>query len=554
MPLPLALPVLDHAAAYRVLQTRDARFDGRLFVGVTSTRIYCRPVCRVRAPKPENCRFFGNAASAEQQGFRPCLRCRPELAPGLSLMDSSEALSSRAAVLLSQAAHEGLDPALPALAARLGVTDRHLRRIFVRTHGVSPLAYLSTQRLLLAKQLLTDTALPVTEVALATGYASLRRFNAAFVQRYRMSPSALRKARPDDEAGVEPGPTPEPTARNREPVLRLAWRPPYDLDGALGFFARRAVPGVEAVHGLTLRRTLAVLHRGQRLAGWLAARFVPERHEVALTVATALLPALGSVMARVRQALDLDAEPALIDPVLADIGRLPSLGIGLTDVNRPGIRLTGGIDGFEIAVRVILGQQVTVAAARTLTLRLVDRFGEPISTPYPDLTRLFPSADALAAAAAESIGTLGIVRQRVGALQALATEVAAGRIVLHRAAPLQATLDALRALPGVGDWSAQLIAMRALAWPDAWPASDIGVLNAMRHLTGGERNAKLAAAHAERWRPWRAYAVMKLWLSVDEGQPSAGFSSPGEAVRHAKPDRGNTLETPALKTRSLETP
>ena len=506
-----ALPVLDAAAAYRVLQTRDARFDGRLFVGVTSTRIYCRPVCRVRAPKPENCRFFANAASAEQQGFRPCLRCRPELAPGLSLMDSSEALSSRAAVLLSQAAHEGLDPALPALAARLGVTDRHLRRIFGQTHGVSPLAYLSTQRLLLAKQLLTDTALPVTEVALATGYASLRRFNAAFVQRYRMSPSTLRKARPDDVAGTTPG----PAAAGREPVLRLAWRPPYDLDSTLGFFARRAVPGVESVQGLTLRRTLAVQHRGQRLAGWLAARFVPDRHEVALTVATALLPALGSVMARVRQALDLDAEPALIDPVLADIGTGPGEGIRLADVDRPGIRLVGGIDGFEIAVRVILGQQVTVAAARCLTLRLVDRFGEPISTPYADLTRLFPSAQALAGASAESIGTLGIVRQRVGALQALATEVAAGRIVLHRAAPLQATLDALRALPGVGDWSAQLIAMRALAWPDAWPATDIGVLNAMRHLTGGARNAKLAAAHAERWRPWRAYAVMKLWLTLE---------------------------------------
>ena len=554
-----ALPVLDDAAAYRVLQTRDARFDGRLFVGVTSTRIYCRPVCRVRAPKPQNCRFFANAASAEQQGFRPCLRCRPELAPGLSLMDSSEALSSRAAVLLSQAAHEGLDPALPALAARLGVTDRHLRRIFVQTHGVSPLAYLSTQRLLLAKQLLTDTALPVTEVALATGYASLRRFNASFLQRYRMSPSALRKARPDAAtAGAPGGPggtpaaLPGAAAPHRAPVLRLAWRPPYDLDSALGFFARRAVPGVECVDGLTLRRTLAVMHRGQRLAGWLAARFVPDRHEVALTVATALLPALGSVMARVRQALDLDAEPALIDPVLADIGSSSSPGIRLTAVNRPGIRLVGGIDGFEIAVRVILGQQVTVAAARTLTLRLVDRFGQPISTPCADLTRLFPSAEALAGASAESIGTLGIVRQRVGALQALATEVAAGRIVLHRAAPLQATLDALRALPGVGDWSAQLIAMRALAWPDAWPATDIGVLNALRHLTGGERKAKLAAAHAERWRPWRAYAVMKLWLTLES--PAQALLKPPLQAALRTPSQSPLLASRSLKPRSLETP
>jgi AraC family transcriptional regulator of adaptative response / DNA-3-methyladenine glycosylase II len=315
-----------------------------------------------------------------------------------------------------------------------------------------------------------------------------------------MSPSALRKASPDEPVGSATA-----TAAARAPVLRLAWRPPYDIDGTLAFFARRAVPGVEAVDGLTLRRTLAVQHRGQRLAGWLAARFVPERCELALTVSAPLLPALGSLLGRVRQAFDLDAEPALIDPVLADIGGMPC----------PGIRLTGGLDGFEIATRVILGQQVTVAAARTLTLRLVDRFGEPVTTPFADLTRLFPLAETLAAATPESIGTLGIVRQRVAALQALATEVAAGRINLHRAAPLQPTLDALRALPGIGDWSAQLIAMRALAWPDAWPATDIGVLNALRPHTGGERNATLAAAHAEQWRPWRAYAVMALWRTLE---------------------------------------
>ena len=504
------LPQLDDAACYRVLQTRDARFDGRLYVGVTSTRIYCRPVCRVRLPKQENCRFFGNAASAEQQGFRPCLRCRPEQAPGLSLMDSSQALASRAALLLGQAAHEGLDPALPTLAARLGVTDRHLRRIFNQVHGVSPLAYLSTQRLLLAKQLLTDTRLPVTEVALAAGYASLRRFNAAFADNYRMSPSALRKGRPD-ESVRNPAP---------EPVLRLAWRPPYDVPGVLGFFAKRAVPGVELVEGLTLRRTLGLRWRGQPLVGWICLRFVPERCEVAMTVSTSLLPALGGLLARVRQALDLDADPALIEPVLADIGAGSST---------PGVRLLGGLDGFEIATRVILGQQVSVAAARTLTLRLVQRFGEPVATPWAGLDRLFPSAEAIAAAPPEAIGTLGIVRQRVGALRALAAEVAAGRIALHRAAPLQATLDALRALPGIGDWSAQLIAMRALAWPDAWPATDIAVLNALREHTGGQRDATLAAAHAERWRPWRAYAVMKLWRQLED----AAAASPDPAASRA---------------------
>jgi AraC family transcriptional regulator of adaptative response / DNA-3-methyladenine glycosylase II len=499
MPRTPALSLLDDDAAYLALQTRDARFDGRFFVGVTSTRIYCRPVCKVRPPMRKNCRFFANAALAEQHGFRPCLRCRPEQAPGLSLMDSSHALACRAATMLGQAAHEGLDPVLPALAMRLGVTDRHLRRIFNHVHGVSPLAYLRTQRLLLAKQLLTDTAIPVTDVALATGYASLRRFNASFVEHYRMSPSALRKAGAATDGGDA----------SREQMLSLAWRPPYDVDAVLGFFARRAVPGVEAVDGMTLRRTLAVAHRGGSLAGWLTLRFRPDRHELALSVSLSLMPALGMLLDRVRQAFDLDADPAQIDPVLADIGSGSKAGL-------PGMRLLGGLDGFEIAARVILGQQVTVAAARTLTLRLVERFGEAIATPYADLGRLFPSARTIADASAESIGTLGIVRQRVAALQAMAAEVAAGRIELHRSAPLQATLDALRALPGIGDWSAQLIAMRALAWPDAWPATDIGVLNALREHTGGERNAKLAEAHAERWRPWRAYAVMKLWLSLEE--------------------------------------
>ena len=483
---------LDHDAAYRVLTTHDARFDGRLFVGVTSTRIYCRPVCRVRVPKQANCRFFSHAAAAESDGFRPCMRCRPELAPGLSLVDSSQVLAAHAALMLDDAAQQGQDPPLPHLAARLGVTDRHLRRIFADAHGVSPIAYLTTQRLLLAKRLLTDTALPITQVALAAGFGSLRRFNAVFVERYRMSPSALRRER--DQPPVADGAT-----------LRLAYRPPYDLAGVLGFFRTRAIDGVEAVEGTTLRRTLAINHQGVWLSGWLALQFEPAlkpgRHEVQLTLSPSLLPALGALLGRTRQALDLDADPSQIDPVLAGIGNTP----------RPGVRLPSGFDGFEMAVRVILGQQVTVAAARTLTRRLVDRFGLPIATPFANLSRLFPSAATLAAADPADIGTLGIVRQRVRALQALAVEVASGRIQLQRAAPLQATLDALQALPGIGPWSVQLIAMRALAWPDAWPASDIGILNAL-----GTRDVQHATALAEAWRPWRAYAVMRLWLTLED--------------------------------------
>ncbi len=477
---------LDPDAAYLALCARDARFDGRLFVGVTSTGIYCRPVCRVRTPRRENCRFFGSRALAEAASFRPCLKCRPEIAPGLSQMDSSRSLADSAALMMDDAVHAAAGTSLPAIAARLGVTDRHLRRIFQAAHGVAPRDYLTTQRLLLGKQLLTDTTLPVTQVALASGFASVRRFNAAFADRYRLNPTQLRRQ--------------DPGRASADTALRLAWRPPFDVDAMLGFFERRQVRGIEQVDGLELRRTLGWTHRGEHRAGWIVARFAPAAHEVRLTVSPSLAPALGAVLQRVRQAFDLDADSAAIDTALASLP-VPS---------RPGARLPGGLDGFETAVRVILGQQVTVAAARTLVQRLVDRFGTAVQTPYPALTRVFPDAATIAAADAGVIGKLGIVRQRVGALQALARAVASGHLALHRGAPLEATLNTLRALPGVGEWTAQLIAMRALAWPDAWPASDIGLMNAL-----GTRDPKQVTALAEPWRPWRAYAVMRLWHHLE---------------------------------------
>ncbi len=488
-------PALDDDGAYRAVVAHDARFDGRLFVGVTSTGVYCRPVCRVRTPMRRNCRFFANAASAESAGFRPCLRCRPEQAPGLALVDSPDVLAQHAARMFDAAARDGQAVSVPDVADRLGVTDRHLRRIFVAAHGVSPLDYLTTQRLLLAKQLLTDTRLAVADVAHASGFGSQRRFHAAFRQRYRLAPGDLRRQQPDE------APT-DPRRAGLGPTLRLAYRPPYDVAGVVRFFAARQVAGVEtvdpAVNGL--RRTLAWDHQGRRMAGWLAGRFLPDRNEVELILSPSLAPALGSVVQRLRQGLDLDADPMAVDAALRS---LPG---------PPGVRVPNGMDGWEIAVRVILGQQVTVAAARTLTARLVDRFGEPMVTPFTDLTRLFPSAVRLAQAGIDEIAALGIVRQRAGALQALAREVAGGRIELHRGAPLARTLDALRALPGVGEWTVQLVAMRALAWPDAFPATDIGVMNAL-----GTRDAALVATRAEAWRPWRSYAVMRLWQSLDTG-------------------------------------
>jgi AraC family transcriptional regulator of adaptative response / DNA-3-methyladenine glycosylase II len=489
--------VLDADAAYLALKARDARFDGRLFVGVTSTGVYCRPVCRVRTPRRENCRFFATRAQAEAAAFRPCMKCRPEIAPGLSQMDSSRSLADTAARVIEHAVHAGEPLALPALAARLGVTDRHLRRIFVATHGVAPRDYLATQRLLLAKQLLTDTAQPVTQVALASGFDSVRRFNAAFVERYRFNPTQLRR-----EGSGAPR-----VARRTAPAgaaLRLAYRPPYDVDTMLRFLALRALRGVEMVEGRTYRRTVGWWHRGQRLAGGLSVTFADDRHEVHVHASPSLAPVLGALLQRIRHAFDLDADPALIDPVLARLPVPPATGT----------RLPGSLCGFELAVRVVLGQQVSVKAARTLVQRLVEAFGLRVETPHPALTHVFPDAATIAAADPEAIGRLGIVRQRVRALQALAAAVAEGRLVLEPGAPLEPTLAALRALPGIGEWTTQLIAMRALAWPDAWPAADIGLMNAL-----GTRDVRQMNALAEPWRPWRAYAVVRLWHHLEQAAP-----------------------------------
>ncbi|WP_119353979.1 DNA-3-methyladenine glycosylase 2 family protein [Azohydromonas sediminis] len=479
--------VLDADAAYLALKTRDARFDGRLYVGVTTTGVYCRPVCRVRTPRRPNCRFFASAAQAEAAAFRPCLKCRPEIAPGLSAMDSSHALATAAAHALEHAVATGAEVSLAQLAAWLGVTDRHLRRIFHAVHGVAPHDYLTTQRLLLAKRLLTDTAEPIAQVALASGFSSLRRFNAAFARRYRMPPSRLRR---DGAAATA----------SHGPVLRLAWRPPYDVDGMLAFLAHRAVPGLEQADGLEWRRTLAVSRGNRRHAGWLAARFVPERCELQLRVAPTLAPVLGDVIASVRHGFDLDADPAAIDAALA-ASALP---------HGHGVRVPGAFDGFEGAVRCVIGQQVSVAAARALTQRLVARFGVTVATPFGGLTHLFPTPDTLAAADAGALARLGIVGARVCALRALAAAVADGRLGLDRAAPLAPTLAALRALPGIDEWTVQTIAMRVLGWPDAWPAGDAALMKAL-----GTRDAAHADALARPWRPWRAYAAMRLWPQLE---------------------------------------
>ena len=482
---------LDADACYRAVAAHDARFDGAFFIGVTSTGIYCRPVCRVKTPRRENCRFFAHASQAEGAGFRPCLRCRPELAPqtlAWSAQDASALLAQHAARLLDSPDAWGDEvPSVAGLAARLGVSDRHLRRVFEAELGVSPMDWLQTRRLLAAKQLLADTRLPVAQVALAAGFASLRRFNAAFAAQYRMSPTALRR----DGSEAKPG---------DGIAVTLGYRPPYDVREMLQFLQQRGIAGVEQIDvaAHTVARTLRL---DDDTRGWIACRFEPEQHRVQVRVADSLAPQLPRVIARVRAWLDLDADPAAIHAVLG--ADFPALA---------GLRVPGTLDGLELAVRAVLGQQVTVAAARTLTTRLVERFGTPLATPIDGLTRLFPSPAALAAASGDELGQLGLVRQRQAAIHALAQAVSSGQIRLHAGADVAATMDALKALPGIGAWTADYIALRALRWPDAFPSGDVALQKALSP-DGQRLTARAAEGRAERWRPWRAYAVIRAWHS-----------------------------------------
>lgn len=481
---------LDPDTCHAALAARDRRFDGVFFVGVTSTGVYCRPICPARLPARPRCRYFARAALAEAAGFRACLRCRPELAPGRGAVDAVPALA-RAALARIDAGF--LDErTVEDLADRLGVTARHLRRAMDTEVGASPLALAQTRRLALAKQLLHDTRLPITDVAFAAGFASLRRFHAAFTARFGRPPGALRRAAAT-AAGADDAIT-----------LRLEHRPPLDWAALLGFLATRAIPGVEAVVDGVYHRSAEVDGR----TGWLAVRSLAPRPALALTVSAGLVPRLGAVVARIRHLFDLDAHPAAIAEVL---GASPRLAAAVAA--RPGLRVPGAFDGFELAVRAVLGQQVSVAAASTLAGRLVARFGAPLPGAPHGLAATFPTAAQLARADAGDVAALGLPRARAEAIVAVASAVAASLELVPGADPLAATA-ALRALPGVGPWTASYLAMRALRWPDAFPAGDLIIRRAL-----GVRTAAEAERAAAAFRPWRAYAVLHLWAESPPPPP-----------------------------------
>jgi len=503
---------LDRRALDRARVSRDPRFDGKFFIAVTSTRIYCRPVCPVPSPKTANIRYFATAAAAAEAGYRPCLRCRPEAAPGTPAWLGTSAVVRRALQLI----HDGaLDEcSVDALAARVGIGPRHLHRLFVQHVGASPIVVAQTRRLHFAKRLLDETRLPMTEIALAAGFGSVRRFNHAFHTTYGRAPRELRGQRRDESA-----------AGGDEVVLRLAYRPPYDWAQVRDFLATRALPGVERVDARGYARTVAAANppaggrsAANQPAGGRSAdgghaivcvRALEHERALELRVRGAAPAALFQLSAAARRTFDLAADPARIalalrgDPLLAP----------LVD-RRPGLRIPGAWDPFECAVRAVLGQQVSVAAGRTLAARVVARVGRPIAGGTDGLTHLFPSPAALAAA---NLDGLGLTGARARALRALAHAVAEGALDLGAA--VEDVAAGLEALPGLGRWTAQYVALRALGEPDAFPAADL-VLRRMAAAGGTALSARALEARAEAWRPWRGYAVLHLWRAASEvGRP-----------------------------------
>jgi len=557
---------LDRTACYRALTARDPRFDGLFFVGVTSTGIYCRPVCRARTPRAANCRFFSNAAAAERSGFRPCLRCRPELAPGNAPVDAMVALAERAASAIARGAlNQG---SVDDLAESLGVTGRHLRRAVGGLLGVTPIDLATTHRLLLAKRLLHETSLPIGQVAHAAGFESLRRFNAAFKAKYRLAPGELRRSidgeatRPGAGAARSAAPrrgdgappalagrrsrTDEGVAATGRVVhtgetiaqdvveLSLEYRAPLHWDALLAFLAARAAPGAELVAEGWYHATVQIpasgaatlVGEGKRppasapsvLTGHVSVGLQreegharsgstspPARHAVIARLSPSLIPVLMPLLARLRDLLDLDANPDVIARHLVREGVVASARAFA------GVRVPGSLDAFALAVRAILGQQVSVRGATTLMSRLVERFGEPYAGGGPSLTRLMPTPARLATLSTSDIATLGMPGARADAVLALARAMEEGTLQLSPGGDVPRTMRTLTALPGIGDWTAHYIAMRALRWPDAFPASDLVLRKAAGHLTPAQ-----LLRRAEPWRPWRAYAAMHLWRTSSQ--------------------------------------
>jgi AraC family transcriptional regulator, regulatory protein of adaptative response / DNA-3-methyladenine glycosylase II len=508
----------DPGACYRAVATRDARFDGKFFTAVKTTGVYCRPICPARTPKRQNVTFFPTAAAAHEAGFRPCLRCRPETAPDCGAWRGTSNTVSRGLALIELGA---LDQGnIEQLAERLGVGERQLRRLFRQHLGATPIGVAQTRRVLLAKQLLHETRLPITDVALASGFGSVRRFNESFQRLFACPPNALRRVSRTQQRS-DPG---------SDITVLLRYRPPYDWTFTLSYLRRRAIPGVESVSSDQYARTIEI----DGTSGTVSVTHA-EPNSLRARICFPKLAALPALIARLRRLFDLTADPCAIgrhlcvDPMLAPLVAM-----------RPGLRVPGAWDGFELAVRAILGQQITVAAASSLTGTLVEAHGEriPAGDSAAGLTHLFPSARTLAAA---DLRKLGIPNHRATAVTSLSAATAADPWILSARSSLEEAVLRLRSLPGIGEWTAQYIAMRELREPDAFPAADIGLLRAMAEVSGRRLTPRELLVRAQCWRPWRAYAAHHLWASLSRpitarqaARPPLGHSAPSSRCAPAE--------------------
>lgn len=479
---------LNHDACYSAIQVRDARYDGRFFTAVKTTGIYCRPVCPARTPLSKNVTFYSTAAAAQEAGYHPCLRCRPETAPELGPGHELPDSVARALQMIELGAldEDGVD----ALAQRLGVGERQLRRQFRQHLGASPVTVAQTRRVLLAKQLIHETRLPMAEIAFAAGFGSIRRFNEIFLNLFGRAPGALRRSdKPDVPAGPQ-----------GEIKLLLRYRPPYDWNGMLAFLRLRAIPGIEHVTDDSYARTICL----DGVQGTVTVR--PATGDaLEATVRFPRLQALPSIIARLRRVFDLASDPAAIaaqfagDPVMTALMQA-----------RPGLRVPGAWDGFELAMRAVLGQQITVVAAIRLAGKLVAAQGAPMAQPDGALTHVFPLPEAVAAA---DLASLGMPRSRAATLSAVAAAAVADRRLFDAAGGLEDAVRRLRTIRGVGEWTAQYIALRQLREPDAFPHADIGLIRALERLESREYTPAQLLARSESWRPWRAYAAQHLWAA-----------------------------------------
>jgi AraC family transcriptional regulator, regulatory protein of adaptative response / DNA-3-methyladenine glycosylase II len=476
---------MDFEVMYQAMDSRDRRFDGRFFVAVETTGIYCRPICPAPTPKRKNTRFFRYAAVAELAGFRPCRRCRPEVSPDTAEWDTRADLIGRGLRLVAEGVVD--DVGVAGLAERLGVSERHLQRVFNDEVGTTPGVIARSRRARLARQLLTETAMPITRVAYTAGFASVRAFNETMQQIYRITPTELRRGSP---------------AANGSPRLELQFRPPMARDELLGFLRRRAIPGVEAVTATSYRRSIPFGENGAVLD------LTPTESGVVLTVESDEIEQLAPVIQRARQLLDLDADPEVIDDRLAGSPDLRAMV-----ANRPGLRLPGAYDAFEVAVHSVLQQGTSPAAAAALAGRLAAAFGTPLAHPSPPITHLFPTPRRLAQADLEA---LGLSARRAATIRALAAAVDGGTLVIDGSIDPAEAFRQLSTIPGIGAHTASLVALRALRDPDAFPYADRAVRD---HLSAVVTDDRAAAVVADEWRPWRGYAVMHIWAEASPSRP-----------------------------------